>query len=135
MTFPDSSRNWMVFPGADSVLLIVDQVALTHTDGSGQGNCFEFNFPLNGVDPAQAAHISLSIEAVEKDSNDPHGQCEATKPGLQAQYPGLDFTCEGAHFYYSHLVLPAGMTSGEADHLIVDAITEKIYGPWVLTIR
>jgi hypothetical protein len=62
--------------------------------------------------------------------------CEAVKPALKAQYPGLDFQCD--YFsgnYYTGLQLPAGMSADEAHLIIVDAINGAIYGPWDLIIK
>jgi hypothetical protein len=135
MTFPSESRQWMVSPGTDGITLTLDGSSIAASDGGGSQNCYDFNFPVAQAAVDQAEHISVTIQSIMEDTNFPHERCEEIKPGLQAQYPGLDFTCEGEHSYYSHLQLPAGMTEAEADRLIVEAITGTIHGPWALTIR
>ena len=67
---------------------------------------------------------------------DPDADCQAARPNLMAEYPGLDFQC---HFsgagYYTNLQLPAGMTDTQAQKIIFDTIEGAIYGPWVLNIK
>lgn len=135
MTLPN--RNYGPTPG--TVSLIVDQqTILASTGGSLEIGCFEFEFPLTAAQIQQAKTVAVSIPQVRIIGipNDPNGTCQAVRPNLMAQYPGLDFQC---HFsmagYYTDLQLPNGMTSEQAQQIIFDAIEGAINGPWVLTVQ
>jgi hypothetical protein len=56
--------------------------------------------------------------------------CIRAKKLLAVSYPGLDFTCGPAGFYYTNIVLPSGLGSSQADKIIMDALEQVIYGPW-----
>ena len=57
---------------------------------------------------------------------------ERYQTSLRATYSGLDFTCTGPGLFYTNLVVPTGLTTAEADRLIMDAMSSTIYGPWIL---
>lgn len=135
MTLPN--RNYGPTPG--SVSLVLDQQnILTSTGGSLDTSCFEFEFPVTATQVQQAKNVAVSITQVRilGGPNDPNGNCQAVRPNLMAQYPGLDFQCNfSMSGYYSNLQLPAGMTSEQAREIIFDAIEGAVNGPWILTVR
>ena len=134
MSYPDASRNWMI-TSALAVNLHPDQQSIAALSGGGANGCYDFDFEVNSDVLNQAASLSVSIASIWKEPNDKHARCEAIKPGLINLYPGLDFQCEGLHSEYSHLILPDSLSRETANTLIVDAINNTIYGPWVLNIR
>lgn len=100
--------------------------------------CFEFEFPVTATQIQGAASIAVSIAQVRiiGGPNDPDGTCQAVRPNLMAQYPGLDFQCQFSMAgYYTNLQVPAGMTTEQAKQVIFDAIEGAINGPWLLTVR
>lgn len=135
MTFPN--RNYGPTPG--TVSLILDQrTILASGGGSLDTGCFEFEFPVTAAQIQGAASIAVSIGQVRilGGPNDPDGTCQAIRPNLMAQYPGLDFQCQFSMAgYYTNLRVPAGMTTEQAKQVIVDAIEGAINGPWLLTVR
>lgn len=55
-----------------------------------------------------------------------------TQTNLEVAYSGLYFapSCPGS--FYTHRVSPPEMTKGDANHLILEAMSSTIYGPWIL---
>jgi hypothetical protein len=99
-------------------------------------SCVRERPPVTSETFNQAQSVVLRIGKVEGTPIDTDAICEAVKPALKAQYPGLDFQCD--YFsgnYYTGLQLPAGMSADEAHLIIVDAINGAIYGPWDLIIK
>jgi hypothetical protein len=135
MTVPN--RNYFLNHGPS---LLIDQKPAPFLDGGGTANppgCYWFKYQIDAAELDQAQHITLSIDgSLRMSYGDPDVNCQAARLDLVAQYPGLDFQC---HFsgagYYTNLQLPAGMTREQAHQIIMDAIEEAIYGPWVLTIK
>ncbi|HAF61106.1 MAG TPA: hypothetical protein DCK95_02135 [Anaerolineaceae bacterium] len=128
------SRAW--FP--ENVTLVFNQ-QLVRASGARSdpataltdNKCFTFYFQSNGIEPSGSIQLSISKVALDpvqhKDENCAHAQTT-----LRAAYPGMDFECAGPGNFYTHLVLPSGMTEEQADTLILDAMSSAIYGPWVL---
>lgn len=135
MTLPN--RNYGPAPG--TVSLILDQWTIPASAGGSQGSgCFEFEFPVTAAQIQEAASIAVAIAQVRiiGGPNDPDGTCQAVRPNLMAQYPGLDFQCQFSMAgYYTNLQVPAGITTEQAKQVIFDAIEGAINGPWVLTVR
>ncbi|MGI6740483.1 MAG: NBR1-Ig-like domain-containing protein [Brevefilum sp.] len=132
MQLPDG-RQW--YP--ENVLLLVNHQqyapVASRIDPIGAttaNKCFNFSFPVT-ISSKTAYQLSIGkVELppqVHQDEN-----CARAQTLLRAAYPGLDFNCAGPGFWYTHLVLPAGMTEEQADQLILDAMSSSIYGPWVL---
>lgn len=92
--------------------------------------CFTFSYPF-GVSPNTA--FQISIERIELPPEvHLEENCLRAQSSLRATYPGLDFTCSGPGLFYTNLVVPPGLTTAEADRLILDAMSSTIYGPWIL---
>lgn len=135
MTLPN--RNYAPAPG--TVSLILDQQTISaSTGGSLSQNCFSFNFPATASQVQAAGSVAVSIAQVRilGGPNYPDETCQAVRPTLVAQYPGLDFKCNFSMAgYYTDLQTPAGMTAERAQQIIFDAIEGAINGPWLLTVR
>ena len=104
----------------------------------GAHRCYHFVFPVTQVDIPDGTPVSVSISSLRyMDTNAAiiEANCAQASIDLPAQYPGLSFTCLpfSAGAYYSGLQLPASMTEAQANQLILDAIQDAVYGPWVLT--
>jgi len=101
-------------------------------------SCFYSVFPVGAGELAGYASYQISVGkiGVLGPLNDQIGKCESVKAELQAQHPGLDFTCQPftSGIYFSDLVVPAGVGRQEMETIIVDAMHDTIYGPWVITI-
>ena len=92
--------------------------------------CFAFSYPIQVTSNVD---FQLSIERIELPPEVHQSEnCQRAQTSLRAAYPGLDFACSGPGFFYTNLVLPPGMTTAEADQLILDAMSSAIYGPWIL---
>ena len=95
--------------------------------------CVILEFPV-GVSNYGDSQVSVSISNIRVPAeNSLELNCARAKQILGPQYPGLDFTCGPAGFYYTNLKLPAALTQAQADILIMDALEQAIYGPWYLT--
>jgi DNA-binding CsgD family transcriptional regulator len=95
--------------------------------------CYLVNFPV-GSGNFGAAPVSITIASIRVPAeNKLEENCTRAKAELSPLYPGLDFSCGPAGFYYSHLKLPSGMSTSKADALIMDALEQAISGPWVLS--
>jgi hypothetical protein len=133
MQLPDE-RQW--YP--ENVLLLVNHQqyapVASRIDPIGAttaNKCFSFSFP---VSIASGSTYQLSIGKVELPPEVHQAEnCARAQTILRAAYPGLDFNCAGPGFWYTHLVLPSGMTEEQADQLILDAMSSSIYGPWSLS--
>jgi hypothetical protein len=125
--------------GYPSPTLIVDQQTFNLSGGTSTSphGCYEFEYPLGAGEFNQAKRIVLSIDNVRvSPARYPDQDCQSARPGLIAQYPGLDFQCNFSMAgYYTNLQLPTGMTREQAQQIIADAVEGAIYGPWRLTIR
>lgn len=125
--------------GVPSPILIVDQQIFNLLSGTSTSphGCYEFEYPLGAAEFSEAETIVLSIDNVRvSPARSPEADCQTAKPGLIAQYPGLDFQCNfSLAGYYTNLQLPAGMKREQAQQIITDAVEGAIYGPWTLTIR
>ena len=132
MQLPDE-RQW--YP--EKVLLLVNHQqyapVASRIDPVGAttaNKCFSFSFPVSIV---SGTTYQLSIGKVELPPEVHQAEnCARAQTTLRTAYPGLDFNCAGPGFWYTHLVLPAGMTEEQADQLILDAMSSSIYGPWIL---
>ncbi len=92
--------------------------------------CFTFSYP-NEVSPN--TDFQLSIDRIELPPEvHLEENCLRAQTNLRAAYPGLDFACTGPGLFYTNLIVPPGMTTTEADRLILDAMSSSIYGPWIL---
>jgi DNA-binding CsgD family transcriptional regulator len=93
--------------------------------------CFFLGFPV-GTDQYGSAPISITIQSIAVDaSTNLEANCARAKKQLTISHPGLDFTCGTAGFFYSGIQAPAGMATDEAERLIMDALEQRIAGPWV----
>ncbi|MFA5873286.1 MAG: NBR1-Ig-like domain-containing protein [Anaerolineales bacterium] len=95
--------------------------------------CFTLGFPVGtgqyGETPVSVTISSYRVLA----STHLEANCTRTKQQLANLYPGLDFTCGPAGFYYTSVVLPGHLSSSQADKIIMDALEQAVYGPWTLT--
>ena len=135
LTLPDRTYG----PANASVNLILDgRPVLAATGGSLDVGCFEFEFPVTDAEIAQATEVAVSINQVRLLGGIayPQAACESARILLIAQYPGLDFNCSFSPAgYYTDLKLPEGISSTQADALIVDGIEGAINGPWILKVK
>ncbi|HEY5270021.1 MAG TPA: NBR1-Ig-like domain-containing protein [Anaerolineales bacterium] len=95
--------------------------------------CFTLGFPV-GTGQYGEAPVSVAISSyrVLADTN-LEANCARTKQQIANLYPGLDFTCGPAGFYFTNVVLPRNLSSSQADKIIMDALEQAVYGPWTLT--
>lgn len=101
--------------------------------------CFEFFYSIGRGELSQYGTYQISVGKINNSKTLDDNQvpkCEAVKAKLQVQYPGLDFTCLPftAGRYFSNLVVPSGVSREKMDTIIVDAMQDTIYGPWVFTL-
>ena len=95
--------------------------------------CYIVEFPV-GVSKYGSSPVSVSISNIRVPAeNNLEANCARAKRDLASQYPGLDFTCGPAGFYYSNPKLPSGMSQSQADKIIMDALEQAIYGNWLLS--
>lgn len=95
--------------------------------------CYIVEFPV-GVSNYGTSPVSVSISNIRVPAeNNLEANCMRAKQALASQYPGLDFTCGPAGFYYSNPTLPSGMSQSQADKIIMDALEQAIYGNWLLS--
>lgn len=132
MQMPDE-RQW--YPWIVS-LIITDKhyqpegSRIDPTGATTDYKCFTFSYPLE-VSPN--TDFQLSIERIELPPEvHLEENCLRAQSNLRATYPGLDFACTGPGLFYTNLVVPTGLTTAEADRLIMDAMSSTIYGPWIL---
>jgi len=94
--------------------------------------CLRFSYPMSASLPSGSAY-QLSINKIELPPEVHQAEnCAYAQQILAAAYPGLSFTCGGPGYWYTNLVTPPGMTTEQADRLILDAMSNTIYGPWNL---
>jgi len=132
MEMPDN-RYWYAW----EAILIVNQQTYASTGGSYDPHgldtptrCFSLSYPLT-IDSGTI--YQLSIPKVEIDPVQfQEENCARAQNQLFAAYPGLNFTCTSPGFFYSIISLPGGLTETQAGQLIMDALSNTIYGPWVL---
>jgi hypothetical protein len=122
--------------------LLIDQKSAPFLSGSsdfpsGDG-CAYMVYQVGAAEIGQAQHVTYVIDVLRMGlpPGDPDVACQTARLKLMGQYTGLDFEC---HFsmagYYTGLQLPSGMTSTQAQQIIMDAIQAAIYGPWILTLK
>lgn len=100
---------------------------------SSSYRCYVIEFPV-GVGNYGAAAVSVTISNIRVPAEDNlEVNCARAKQQLAPLYPGLDFTCGPVGFFYSNLKLPSGMNKSQADIIIMDALEQAVYGPWVLS--
>lgn len=132
MQMPDS-RAWYPW----EVWLILNQQTLTPSGSridpataTTPFKCFSFSYPTGGSIASGTAY-QLSVNKIELPPEVHQAEnCAYAQQVLAAVYPGLSFTCGGPGFWYTNLVTPPGMTREQADRLILDAMSNAIYGPW-----
>ena len=95
--------------------------------------CFTLGFAA-GTDQygSESVRISINNYRVPAETN-LEANCTRAKGQLAVSYPGLDFTCGPAGFFYTKVVLPSNLSGNQADKIIMDALEQVIYGPWSLT--
>jgi hypothetical protein len=99
---------------------------------SNSYRCYIVEFPV-GVVNYGTSPVSISISNIRVHAaNNLEANCARAKQQLAPLYPVLDFTCGPAGFFYSNLILPAGMNQSEANKILMDALEQAIYGPWEL---
>ncbi|RME56532.1 hypothetical protein D6779_10465 [Candidatus Parcubacteria bacterium] len=102
----------------------------TYTNAS---RCYIVEFPV-GISNYGTSPVSISISDIRVPAeNNLEANCTRAKQQLASQYPGLDFACGAAGFFYSDLKLPPGMDANQADKIIMDALEQAIYGNWLLS--
>lgn len=95
--------------------------------------CFTLGFPVGtGQYGETPVSVTISSYRVQADTH-LEANCTRTKQQLANLYPGLDFTCGPAGFYYTSVVMPGNLSSSQADKAIMDALEQAVYGPWTLT--
>jgi DNA-binding CsgD family transcriptional regulator len=95
--------------------------------------CYVIEFPV-GVSNYGNSPVSVTISNIRVPAeNNLEANCARAKQQLAPLYPGLDFTCGPMGFFYSNLKLPSGISKDQADKIIMDALEQAIYGPWVLS--
>ncbi len=100
---------------------------------SSSYRCYIIEFPV-GISNYGNSSVSVTINNIRVPAeNNLEANCARAKLQLAPLYPGLDFTCGPMGFFYSNLKLPSGMTKSQADVIIMDALEQAIYGPWVLS--
>lgn len=115
--------------------LLIDQQKAPYLSGEMRGMCSQFTYQTSSSQIESAHEIVLSVAKLIA-SPPPSGACDSARSKLSAQYSGLDFQCtDGMGVYYTNLKLPVGMTSAEADVIIMDQIQSAIYGPWELQLK
>lgn len=132
MEMPDS-RYWYAWEAT----LTVNGGTYPPTSGSYDPHgldtptrCFSISY---GLTVASGTPYQVSIPKVEIDPVQfQEANCARAQSQLFAAYPGLNFTCTSPGFFYSIISLPAGMSEAQAGQLIMDALSNTIYGPWVL---
>jgi DNA-binding CsgD family transcriptional regulator len=100
---------------------------------SNSHRCYIVEFPV-GVSNYGNSPVSVSISNIRVPAeNNLEANCARALEQLAPLYPGLDFTCGPLGLFYSNLKLPSGMSQDQADKIIMDALEQAIYGPWVLS--
>jgi DNA-binding CsgD family transcriptional regulator len=95
--------------------------------------CYIVEFPV-GVNNYGTSPVSISISNIRVPAeNNLTENCVRAKRELASQYPGLDFTCGTAGFYYTNPIIPSGLSESQADKIIMDALEQAIYGNWLLS--
>ena len=136
MAMPDARAwyPWQVTLGLDGRSISPEGSLIVPATATTPDKCFRFSFPV--LDPLlmSGKPFTLTIGKVELPPEVNLAEnCAAAHETLTAQYPGLDFACTGPGYFYEDLILPADMTAEEADRLILDAMSNAIYGPWILS--
>lgn len=135
--YPDA-QDWNPYPvilDAAGVSVSLDSYQLVGAKDPGTGSssyrCFILGFPT-GTDQYDSAPVTITIQSIAVDaSTNLEANCARAQAQLAVSHPGLTFTCGSPGFYYSGVQVPAGMTLGEAEQVIMDALEQRIYGPWV----
>lgn len=100
--------------------------------------CVEAFFSVGKGELSQYEVYQISVGKIGNPGllTNQQGKCEALKAELQAQYPGLNFTClpVTAGRYYSNLEVPSGVSREHIETLIVNAMQDTISGPWEFTL-
>jgi DNA-binding CsgD family transcriptional regulator len=135
--YPDT-QDWNPYPvtleaggvstGLDSYQLVGAKDPGT---SSSTNRCFVLGFPA-GTDINGTGSIKITIQSFAVDaSTNLEENCTRAQDLLAAAHPGLSFTCGPAGSYYGSIQPAAGMTLEEAKSLVMDALEQRIYGPWV----
>jgi DNA-binding CsgD family transcriptional regulator len=95
--------------------------------------CFTLGFPVGSGQYGEApVSVVISSYRVPAETN-LEANCARTKQQIANLYPGLDFTCGPAGYYYTNVVLPGNLSTIQADKIIMDALEQAVYGPWTLS--
>ena len=137
--YPDTQdwNPWGVTLTAGSVQASIEGYSLDNAKDPSTGGstyrCFTLGFAV-GTDDYGSELVRVTIASYRVDpSTNLEANCTRAKQQIAGLYPGLDFTCGPAGYYYSNVVLPANLSTTQADRVIMDALEQAIYGPWVLT--
>jgi len=107
--------------------------AMSPSTADSTYRCFTLGFPVGtGQYGETPVSVTISSYRVQADTH-LEANCTRTKQQLANLYPGLDFTCGSAGFYYTSVVLSGHLSSSQADKIIMDALEQAVYGPWTLT--
>ncbi len=135
--YPDTQdwNPWPVTLQAGNISASIDSYQLVGAKDPGTASssyrCFILGFPT-GTDQYGSQPVTITIQSLAVDaSTNLEANCARAQHILAVSHPGLTFTCGSPGFYYSGVQVPAGMTLSEAEQLIMDALEQRIYGPWV----
>ena len=137
--YPDT-QDWNpsgVMLTAGSVQASIEAYSLDNakapSTGSSAYRCFTLGF-ATGTAAYGSQPVSVTISSYRVDAaTNLEANCARAKLQLASRYPGLDFTCGPAGYFYSNVILPGNLSSSQADKAIMDALEQVIYGPWTLT--
>jgi hypothetical protein len=135
--YPDT-QDWNPYPvtlQADGVSMGLDSYQLVNAKSPGIGasadRCFILGFPI-GTDQYGGSAVTITISSFAVDpSTNLQANCTRAQEFLAINHPGLTFTCGSMGSYYGSIQPAGGMTMGQAQSLVMDALEQRIYGPWV----
>ena len=135
--YPDT-QDWNPYPvtlEASGVSMGLDSYQLVGAKDPGTGGsanrCFILGFPV-GTDQYGDSSITITISSFAVDpSTNLQANCTRAQEFLAINHPGLTFTCGSMGSYYGSIQPAAGMTMEQAQSLVMDALEQRIYGPWV----
>jgi DNA-binding CsgD family transcriptional regulator len=135
--YPDT-QDWNPYPvtlQAAGVTTGIESYQLEGVKDPGTGissyRCFFLGFPV-GTDQYGSAPVLITIGSIAVDaSTHLEANCARAKKLLSVTHPGLDFTCGTPGFFYSGVQASAGLAMDEAERLVMDALEQRITGPWV----
>jgi hypothetical protein len=136
-TYPDT-QDWnpdmgtFLEAGGQQASIESYQLENHRTAYTSANRCFLLGFPM-GTNQYGAGTLTVTIP-VFRVGAETHLEenCARAHQMLDSQYPGLVFSCGTPGFWYSLQQIPSNLTSEQAGQLIMDAMEQAIYGPWIL---